>query len=262
MTPDLPFELDPNLPRFRQRTPEDDIMPRSGLSLEGMDDYLGEAQPTSGSPDLPVVIIGDGRTARLAADALLQQDALIYGFLTWQPGEYPAEWNDVPILGSWEDADYQKVLKDGQLQYVIATQDAYDRKRLFDALFKLTGRLPFSVFHPASYTAPSVDVASGNIISAGCVIEPNSELGALNLLHAGVMIGSDCVIGSRNTLEPGVRLGYNVTLADDIYVGIGAVIASGISVASEAVIAPGAVVIRSVPEGAKVAGNPATVVAD
>lgn len=99
-------------------------------------------------------------------------------------------------------------------------------------------------------------------------------------IGAGVSIGSGCKVQAFAYLPPGVTLeddvfvGPNVTFLNDKYppsdvwsetlvksgasIGGGSTILPGITIGKEAVIGAGSVVTKSVPDGEKWYGNPAT----
>jgi serine O-acetyltransferase len=98
----------------------------------------------------------------------------------------------------------------------------------------------------------------------GCDISWQAEIGkGLRLDHpTGVVVGPDVVIGEWCALMQGVTLGDNggsPRLGDHVAVAPGAVVIGAIEIGSQALIGANAVVTKSVPVGAVVFGNPATV---
>ncbi len=117
-------------------------------------------------------------------------------------------------------------------------------------------------------------VASGARIGADSVVGPHAYVGPL------------AVVGDRCTVESGAHLCRGTTLEDDVgiganaafsagppgletaatvvrkgaWIGANASIGAGIVIGAKALVRPGAVVTRSVPPGAIVEGNPATIV--
>jgi UDP-2-acetamido-3-amino-2,3-dideoxy-glucuronate N-acetyltransferase len=144
---------------------------------------------------------------------------------------------------------------------------------------------------------PTADVQSGAIgegtrIWQFCVILPNATLGSGCNICAHVLIENDVRIGDNVTVKSGVQIWDGVTLENDVFVGpnvtftndlqprskkypdhyistlvrrgasIGAnaTILPGMTIGEQAMVGAGAVVTRSVPDYAKVVGNPATII--
>lgn len=144
--------------------------------------------------------------------------------------------------------------------------------------------------HPQAL-CESVNVGAGTRVWAFAHVLPGAVIGEDCNISDGVFIENDVVVGSRVTVKGGVQLWDGVRLEDDVFVGPNAtftndrfprsrvhpgelphtVVRKGASVGANATILPGveigalamvgagAVVTRSVPPGAIVTGNPASV---
>lgn len=115
-----------------------------------------------------------------------------------------------------------------------------------------------ALIDPTAILARTVHVGAGSFINAGTVI------GALSIIGEGVLINRAVSLGHHTVLGDYVSIGPGATLAGNIHVGYGAVIGAGavvlpnIRLGAEAVVAAGSLVRHHVPDGACVAGNPAT----
>jgi acetyltransferase EpsM len=210
---------------------------------------------------LPVMIIGTGPEARLAADILLRNNQVVYGYLLTEamPGKRPDEINDVPLLGNLADAPYQRMLKAEKMDYYIAEGDAAKRRTLFDELFKLTGRLPLNVIHPLAAVSEHADLAQGNLVCAGAAIAPNAKMEANNIFGAGCVVEADAALGAYCTIGAGARIGARAIIGDGVHVGMGAIVNAGVTVEAGAVVGAGSVVLKTVRAGEVVFGVPAQV---
>lgn len=101
----------------------------------------------------------------------------------------------------------------------------------------------------------------GATVGEGCKIQ------AFTFICPGTVIGKEVFIGPRVTFcNVKYPVAYKrgefkgVTVCDRATIGAGAVLLPGIVVGEGAMVGAGAVVTKSVPAGATVVGNPATVV--
>src|SRR5689334_5433869 len=140
------------------------------------------------------------------------------------------------------------------------------------------------------------DVKIYSFVNAyGCEIGDESRIGAFVEIQKGVKIGRRCKVSSHSfvcegvTIEDNVFIGHGVMFTNDKYphatnpdgtpqteadwkviptvvkqgasIGTNATILPGLTIGENALVGAGAVVTRDVPDGATVAGVPASVVA-
>lgn len=102
----------------------------------------------------------------------------------------------------------------------------------------------------------------------GVEIHPAAEIGRRCVIDhgAGVVIGETAEIGDDVLMYHGCTLGGDAnhpgkrhpTVGNDVVLGANATLIGAITVGNDASVGAGSVVVSSVPEGATVAGNPAT----
>lgn len=206
---------------------------------------------------LPVIIIGDGAEARLAAEALMAQDVLVYGFVATNELPEAAEICDAPVLGLAAEPQQQKLLKDEKSGFAIALRESAEREAWLNKLFKLTSRLPVNAAHPSAVVSAYGELAAGNILGPYCVVGYGANVQALNVFGPHCTVGEGAEIGSFNTFGEGARIGADVVVGSNVDVGAGAILFPGVKVGARATVAAGAVVMKDVSEGAAVFGNPA-----
>ncbi|MBI1315878.1 acetyltransferase [bacterium] len=111
--------------------------------------------------------------------------------------------------------------------------------------------------HPSAQIAEDVEIGEGSVVMAGVLINPGSRIGKHVILNTGCVVDHDARIGDFAHISPNATLTGNVVVGEGTHVGAGAVVIPGVEVGKWAVIGAGSVVIRTVPNGAKVVGNPA-----
>lgn len=99
-------------------------------------------------------------------------------------------------------------------------------------------------------------------------VDPYARIDASVQLPSDVVIKSGAYLPAGVSLEAGCHIGPNVAFIDGaattvrrgVWIGANATLHAGINIAARAVVRPGSVVTRSVPPGAIVEGNPASIV--
>jgi len=205
----------------------------------------------------PALIIGTGVWARLTAEVLLAGDQFVYGFIAEDGHDAPTELLSIPVQGALSDPELRKLLRDPKTDFFLAVDEGPARERLLKEVYELAHRLPGNALHPLASIAPDADLASGNVLHAGCVVQHEVQVQALNYFSAQVVLECGARVGSFNTLQAGVIVGAGAVIEHQVYIGQGAIIGPGVVVAQGALVAPGAVVLQHVAEGQKVYGNPA-----
>jgi sugar O-acyltransferase (sialic acid O-acetyltransferase NeuD family) len=210
----------------------------------------------------PILIIGTNDESIAALDILHSNEYFVYGFLSIEPTLTVSEILELPVLGTLADKQYQKILQEEKVAYILMETNSKTRELILDQLFKLCKRLPINAIHAGSIVAPASNMATGNIIHAGCIITAQVNMGSLNYIGAGTIIDSGAHVGSFNTIQAGARIGRQTTVGNHCFIGMGATIMGGLTIGDGAVIAAGSVVMQSVEDRQSVMGNPAHVLDD
>jgi sugar O-acyltransferase (sialic acid O-acetyltransferase NeuD family) len=107
-----------------------------------------------------------------------------------------------------------------------------------------------------------VEIGSGSFIGPMTYVGPLTSIGDHTQIMSNCSIGHDVTIGAFCTVCPSCTISGYVILEPGVFLGAGTTIVNGtlrapIRIGRGAKIAAGSVVTKSVPEGAKVSGNPA-----
>jgi acetyltransferase EpsM len=215
-----------------------------------------EPPPVSSSR---VLIVGAGGHAQVVADILRRMHEHTgavepIGYLDDNPSLAGQEFLGLPVLGTMGD-----ISKLAHNAVVVAVGDNDIRRRLFDQL-RQAGERFVTACHPQAVIAPDVTVGAGTMVCAGVVINPRTVVGSNVILNTSCSIDHHNRIGDHVHIAPGVRLGGQVVVGEGALVGIGAMVAPRLRIGDWSVVGAGSVVTHDVPDGIKVAGNPARVI--
>ena len=115
-----------------------------------------------------------------------------------------------------------------------------------------------ALIDPTAILARTVRVGDGSFINAGVVVGAMSIIGEGVLINRAVSVGHHNILGNYVSIGPGATLAGNIHVGSGTMIGAGVVVLPDIRIGAGAVIAGGSLVRRHVPDGACVAGNPAT----
>jgi sugar O-acyltransferase (sialic acid O-acetyltransferase NeuD family) len=207
-----------------------------------------------------IAILGAGGLAREVLDVFVACNAVrptyeVMGFVDDNPELRGRSVNGLPVLGSIESL---RSLWSNDAPELISGVGLPSVRRAM--VGRCHGFRFCTVVHPAATTTPAIQVGSGSVVTAGCVLTNQIVIGHHCYVNLGVTIGHDCFVGDFCNLSPGVHVSGNVHLGTGCDIGSGAVLIQGVTIGEWSVIGAGAVVIRNVPPNVTVAGVPARVI--
>jgi len=200
-----------------------------------------------------LVIIGAGDVGKFVAYHFCNSSEFkIIGFLDDDKSKWGKSFNNIPVLGDWT---YLKQTKD--LAVAIGIANPIYKKRIRSNIKDISGLSFPNLIHPHSWIGEKVSLGKGNIIYPGTMINYETEIEDFVTINMNCSIGHNSTIKEYSSLAPGVCLAGHTSIGEGVEVGISACTIQQIEVGSHSVIAAGSVLIHSVPQGDKVAGNPA-----
>ncbi|HZP37422.1 MAG TPA: NeuD/PglB/VioB family sugar acetyltransferase [Methylomirabilota bacterium] len=201
-----------------------------------------------------LLILGAGSHGRAVADLARTCGFTVAGFTD---RSLSAARPGTSVLGT--DADLAALIRPQQIHggVVGVGNTALARRAQLYEVLVVAGVPQPTLLHPRAVAAPSVEIGSGAVVFAGCVLGNEVRIGVNAVLYSGVIVEHECTIGDHAYLSPGVVLSGQVSIERGAFLGAGAVVLPGVRIGAEAVVAAGAVVTRNVDAGQTVMGVPA-----
>ncbi|MFN8353905.1 MAG: acetyltransferase [Spirosomataceae bacterium] len=204
----------------------------------------------------PVLILGAGNLGKTALDIFERNKVVVYGFLDENEELHQTEIGEVVVLGSPEDEGFTKLIGK-KCEAFVAAEGLIERQNLVEMLKERRHVMPVNAIHNTAVIAETAAIGHGNLIGAGAVLNPFVKLGNHCVVNTRVVIDTSAEIGDFAQLGAGSIIGSGVKVEAEAFIGAGAVIVAGVTIGEGAMVGMGSVVVESVPDGARVFGNPA-----
>jgi sugar O-acyltransferase (sialic acid O-acetyltransferase NeuD family) len=164
-----------------------------------------------------------------------------------------------PVLGGY--AAIAGYIEPG-LHLVVAIGDPQAKRDLCRRLTFYTGIIFPVMIHPRAVLddAPTIQLAEGVVITAGCALTTNIGIDAHVLINLNCTIGHDVQVGRYTALMPGVHVSGSVTIGEEVMVGSGSVLLNRVYIGARSRIGAGSVVLKDVPADSTAVGIPAKVI--
>ena len=209
----------------------------------------------------PVIVLGAGGHAKVVIDALKAAGADILGITDPDQGTHGQDILGVQVLG---DDDMVKehgpdavVLVNG-----VGSINVSDRRKDIFGRFKDGGYTFIPVIHPSAVIGGDVEIADAVQIMAGAVVQPGCRIGVNAIINTRASVDHDCVIGDHVHIAPGAVLGGGITVGDGSHIGTASSVIQNVRIGENVLVAAGAAVVTDFPDGARIAGVPATSIAE
>lgn len=163
----------------------------------------------------------------------------------------------LPVFGRGALQDHP----DARVLAVPGAPNSFLRRRaIIDGLGVADERFA-TVVHPSAKVSRHATIGRNVLIMAGAVITSNAVVGDHVCILPGSVIHHDASVGAWSLVGAGVTVAGGTRIGENCYIGSGSNLINDIEIGDRALVGLGAVVIASVPTGARVAGNPARLLA-
>lgn len=191
------------------------------------------------------ILIGGGQHAHVVLDSLFSQGADVVAIFdnTHREGEIFG----VPHRGEYDPSFVPEAAA------IIAIGSNTTRKQIVGTVSHTFS----NTIHPSVIFSNFASLGHGNMILHGAIVQAHARIGNHVIINTGAQVDHDCVIGDYAHIAPHVTLCGNVQVGEGALIGAGSTVIPGKKIGAWAVVGAGSVVINDVPDGAKVAGNPA-----
>ncbi|MDC6366880.1 MULTISPECIES: acetyltransferase [Flavobacteriaceae] len=201
------------------------------------------------------LIIGAGTHGQIYASYLAEAGIEVVGFIDDNEALYGKSILNIPIVGTFEDLNRNKIKQLAQNVYCPIGNNRIREKYLSECK-KMGYDIP-SFFHHTSCIGPDTHMGEANYMLPGSIVMPHTKIGDFFMVNMSSTIGHHVIIGNGVFMSSGVNVGANLELEDYVYVGIGATIMSSIGkIGKDSLIGAGSVIIRSVEPNSTMVGNP------
>jgi len=212
--------------------------------------------------NLKVVILGAGGLARevywIFNDVNIKAGGEweVLGFIDENSVNWKQSLCDIPVLG---DFQWFEMNNRNDLKVICAVGSTTARKHMVEKAKNMD--LSFcTIFHPSVKCSRYIDVGTGTVITAGCILTTQIRIGNHVYINLDTTIGHDVIIEDFVNISPGCHVSGNATLKEGVDLGTGAVVLQGVTIGKWATVGAGAVVTEDIPDNVVAVGVPAKVI--
>lgn len=198
------------------------------------------------------VIIGYSGHAYVVLDTLIALNYNVVNYL--EQSEKVNNPYNLIYLGSEQDPKISAYL--GSKPAFVGIGDNKTRSKVFSHLKREQIYTPYAS-HPYSIISDKAVIGEGTVVMQGCMINALSYIGRGVICNTSSVIEHECNVGDFAHIAPGAVLAGNVWVGDNSLIGANSVIKEGVKIGKNVIVGAGSVIINDIPDGSKVAGNPA-----
>lgn len=197
-----------------------------------------------------LIIIGAGGHGRVVADiAVKMAKWKSVSFL--DDNEPDKLFSGLNVIGPVSDALKYKNSAD----FIVAFGDNYARRNIQSDMEKKKFSI-VNLIHPNTVIGSGVSFGSGNVVTAGVVINPLTKIGNGCILNTSSSIDHDNLIDDFVHIGPGVHLAGSVQVGENSSLGTGSNVINNITICKNCIIGASTLIINDIREPGTYIGIP------
>lgn len=202
-----------------------------------------------------LVILGASGLAKETIELVrLLDDLDIVGILDDDTEKHGSALLGVPVVGSIET---HTLFPEAKFINCIASVASPSSRLAVYRKMEVDNERFATLVHPCSSIPPSVQLGSGSIVLASCVLTADIRVGNQCVLMPFVALTHDDQVEDGVTFGSGVKISGGVKIGECAYLGSGALVRENTTVGEYSIIGMGAVVLEDIPASQMWVGNPA-----
>jgi len=203
-------------------------------------------------------IIGAGGFAKevyYLAEEVFKDNSTFKGFIAYEPKEdkLMARGEEKPIL---DEKSFLVNIKPSDRTSVFMgvgnPQLIKTLSRTFEAY-----NFPNLIHHSFIGDKTSIELGSGNIITAGCIFTVDIKIGSFNIFNLGTTVGHDVVIGNCNVFNPACNISGEVEIGSGNLFGVNSTVLQQLEIKNDAILGGASLSNKSIDNDDVMVGIPA-----
>ena len=191
-----------------------------------------------------IAIIGNGGFAREIACNLKKDSYKFYinkNFITKE---------NINTVSAIEEIDFNKS------KILVCIGDQLIRKKIIESFPLTASYMTYIDKYAVILNKETVNIASGSIITSGCLLTTNINIGKFTIINLNTTVGHDTNIGNFVTVSPGVNISGNVNIGNNNFYGTNVSIRDNITTCDDVVVGIGSTVIKNIEKPGTYYGSP------
>lgn len=207
-----------------------------------------------------ILLFGAGPHVNYSIDIILKEGKYRIAGIVDSIKDIGTEFFGYKVIGRQEQL--QELMAKYNVQGgIITIGDNWSRKIVRDCIVdQIPGFKFVNAIHPSTIIGMNVTFGVGNVIMAGCIINPNSVVGNFCFFATGAQLEHDCVMGDFSSISAGSVTGGRVKIGKYSAITLGVTVMDRLTIGENTVVGSGSLVTRDLPDNVLAYGSPAKII--